>query len=127
MYINLQRRHITNICAMKTVFQWHTNIKFLDVLTKIDQTSGDMNLISAQWRWKIVYQQSICIIGNTFHVQLHTLSSHFCNNFFIRRYFYQTLLKLSGVFKLQLLHKYSNCNNNKYHWNIILYGKKSVK
>ena len=50
-----------------------------------------------------------------FRVQLYTLSSHFCNIFFVRRQFYQTLLKLSGAFNLQLLYKHNNCNNNKYH------------
>ena len=33
-----------------------------------------------------------------FCVQLYTLSSHICNIFFIRRQFYQTLLKLPGAF-----------------------------
>ena len=33
----------------------------------------------------------------------NVLLSHFCNNFFVRRQFYQTLLKLSGAFNLQLL------------------------
>ena len=29
------------------------------------------------------YWQSIFILGDVFHVQLLTLSSHFCNNFFV--------------------------------------------
>ena len=29
--------------------------------------------------------------GDAFRVQLYTLSSHMCNNFFVKRQFYQTL------------------------------------
>ena len=46
--------------------------------------------------------------GDAFFVQLYTLSSHFCNNFFVQRQFYQTLLKLPGAFNLQLLYSYNN-------------------
>ena len=60
-------------------------------------------------------RQSIFIFGDAFCVQLYILSSHFCNNFFTRGQFYQTLLKLSGAFNFQLLYKHNNCNNNKYH------------
>ena len=33
--------------------------------------------------WQFVYQQSIFIFGDAFRVQLYTLSSHFCNKFFL--------------------------------------------
>ena len=36
------------------------------------------------------------LFGDTSGVQLYTLSSHFCNNFFLRR-------KLSGAFNLQFI------------------------
>ena len=42
--------------------------------------------------------------GDEFLVELYTLSSHFCNSFFVRKQFYQTLLKLSGAFNFQLLY-----------------------
>ena len=51
-----------------------------------------------------VYQQSIFTFGDAFRVHLYTLSSHFCNNFFVRGQFYQTLLKFPGAFNLQLLY-----------------------
>ena len=35
--------------------------------------------------------------------------------FFVRKQFYQTLLKLAGAFNLRLIYEYNNCNNNKYH------------
>ena len=54
------------------------------------------------------------IFGDLFRVQLY-LSNHFCNNFSVRRQFYQNLLKLSGAFKLAIvLLMYIICNN-KYH------------
>ena len=40
---------------------------------------------------KIVYRQSLFIFDDVFRVQLY-----FFNNFFVRRQFYQTLLKLSA-------------------------------
>ena len=42
--------------------------------------------------------------GDAFCVPLYTLSNHFCDNFFVRRQFYQILLKLPGAFNLQLLY-----------------------
>ena len=44
------------------------------------------------------------IFGDALRAQLYTLSSHLCNSFFVRRQFYQTLLKLFGVFNSQLLY-----------------------
>ena len=48
----------------------------------------------------------IYFFGDAFCIQLYTLSSHFRNNFLVRRQFYQTLLKLSGALNLQLLYCY---------------------
>ena len=47
---------------------------------------------------KIVYRQSLFIFDDVFRVQLY-----FFNNFFVRRQFYQTLLKFSaGIQALEL-------------------------
>ena len=47
---------------------------------------------------KIVYRQSLFIFDDVFRVQLY-----FFNNFFVRRQFYQTSLKLSaGIQALEL-------------------------
>ena len=40
------------------------------------------------------------IFGDVFPVRLYTLSSHFCNSFFVRTQFYQTLLKIPEAFNL---------------------------
>ena len=42
--------------------------------------------------------------GDAFRVQLYKLSSHFRNNFFRKETVYETFLKRSGAFNLQLLY-----------------------
>ena len=44
----------------------------------------------------------IYFFSDAFCVQLYTLSIRFCNDFFVKRQFCQTLLKLSETFNLQL-------------------------
>ena len=67
--------------------------------TEVGTFNNFVNILGAEKS----FINNLYFFGYTFCVQLYTLSSHFCDNFFVRRQFYQTLLKLSGAFNLQLL------------------------
>ena len=82
---------------------WDSRIKqFCEYcfLTKKQKLFDDQNKPRVNNKWSFI-DNPYLILTTCF---VYTLSSHFCNNFFVRRKFYQTLIKFPGPFNLQMLY-----------------------
>ena len=110
-------KFIPNFPLKHVITSTNFKIKLISVLITWLSEIFSKSLIALFWNFPLTVcsfsllfshskniRKSHITFGNAFRVQLYTLSSHFCNHFFVRRQFYQILLKFSGAFNLQLLY-----------------------